>query len=312
MRKPPGIPSTNRSHTAPARVARGQKPGGAHPVVHPAAEAAAGRAFPFGAAGGGSFATPPAPAPGANPFGEIQERGYRRLVEIAAQDDAERERGVRLLKVITGDPTKPYISLTFDDGPHGPRTIQLLDLLRRLGVPATFFVVGRQVARYPGIVQRMVVEGHEVANHTYNHYRLPRIPLEEVAGELNSTRDLLFSLLGIRVRLFRPPGGEYNPAILKIAEQNGYATILWTDDPADFATGRTPAQIEGFVKRDITPGGIILLHDGIPATWAALPNIVASLKAQGLIFVTVSELIQRGGGLLRVRNIRIPSRTAAR
>jgi len=244
-------------------------------------------------------------------YGEIQERGYRRMVEIAAQDSAERERGIRLLKVITGDPGKPYIALTFDDGPHGPRTIQLLDLLHRLGVSATFFLVGKQVARYPGIVQRMVVEGHEIGNHTYNHYRLPRIPLEEVAGELNATRDLLFTLLGVQVRLFRPPGGEYNPAILKIAEQNGYATILWTDDPADFAPGRTPAQIEAFVRRDITPGGIVLLHDGVPATWAALPNIVSAFRAQGYIFVTVSELIQRGGGLLRVRNIRVPSRTAA-
>lgn len=289
MRKPPVVPSSIRPHSAASRaVAHGQKT--------PAS----------------SQALPAAPPPAGGGFGEIQERGYRRLVEIAAQDDAERERGIKLLKVITGDPAKPYIALTFDDGPHGPRTVQLLDLLHKLGVPATFFVVGRQVARFPGIVQRMVVEGHEVGNHTYNHYRLPRIPLEEVAGELNSTRDLLFSVLGIRVRLFRPPGGEYNPAILKIAEQNGYATILWTDDPADFAPGRTTAQIEAFVKRDITPGGIILLHDGIPATWGALPSLVASFRAQGFIFVTVSELIQRGGGLLRVRNIRVPSRTSAR
>ena len=250
-----------------------------------------------------------AETPGVN--SDAQERGYRRMVELAAQDDAERERGIRLLKVITGDPGKPYISLTFDDGPHGSRTMELLDLLHHLGVPATFFLVGKQVMRFPGIVQRIVVDGHEIGNHTYNHYRLTRIPLEEVAGELNATRDALFSLLGIRVRLFRPPGGDYNPAILKIAEQNGYATILWTDDPADFAPGRTPAQIEAFVKRDITPGGIILLHDGVPATWAALPGIVANFKAQGFIFVTVSELIQRGGGLLRVRNIRVPSRTAA-
>ncbi|MES2459228.1 MAG: polysaccharide deacetylase family protein [Armatimonadota bacterium] len=239
------------------------------------------------------------------------ENGYRRLVEIAAQDDAERERGIRLLKVITGDPHLPYIALTFDDGPHGPRTAQLLDLLRRLVVPATFFLVGKQIALYPRLVQRMVLEGHEVGNHTYHHYRLPQIPLEEVAGELNATRDLVSSIIGARIRLFRPPGGEYNPEVQHIAEKNGYATILWTDDPADFVAGRTSAQIEGFVKRDMTPGGIILLHDGIPATMKALPDIVVSLRARGFIFVTVSELIQRGGGLLRVRNLRVHSRTTA-
>jgi peptidoglycan/xylan/chitin deacetylase (PgdA/CDA1 family) len=253
---------------------------------------------------------PRAPSVG-GPFDEILERGYVRRVELAAQDDAERERGIRLLKVITGDPEKPYVALTFDDGPHGTRTTPLLDLLHRLGVPATFFVIGKQVAKFPGLVQRMAVEGHEIGNHTYNHYRLTRIPLEQVPLELNATRDLIYSILGIRVRLMRPPGGDYTPTILKIAEENGYVTILWTDDPADFAPGRTTPQIRGFVLRDATPGGIILLHDGIPATWGALPDIVASLRAQGLIFVTVSELIQRGGGLMRVRNIRI-SRTAAR
>jgi peptidoglycan/xylan/chitin deacetylase (PgdA/CDA1 family) len=239
------------------------------------------------------------------------DRGYRHLVEIKAQDDAERERGIKLLKVITGDPQLPYIALTFDDGPHGPITNKMLDLLRHLKVPATFFLVGKQIAVYPEIVQRMVVEGHEIGNHTYNHYRLPHIPLEEVAPELNRTRDLVYSLIGSRIRLFRPPGGEYNAAVQRVAEQNGYATILWTDDPGDFEAGRTPKQIEGFVKRDITPGGIILLHDGIPATMKALPEIVSYLRLRGFIFVTVSELIQRGGGLLKVRNLRVHSRTTA-
>lgn len=242
---------------------------------------------------------------------ERVEKGYRRLVEIAAQDDAERERGIKLLKVITGDPQLRYIALTFDDGPHGPRSNHLLDLLKHLQVPSTFFLVGKQIALYPGIVQRMVIEGHEVGNHTYHHYRLPRIPLEEVAGELNTTRDLVQTIIGTRIRLFRPPGGEYNAAIQRVVEQNGYATILWTDDPADFAAGRTPKQIEGFVKRDITPGGIILLHDGVQATMKALPEIVSDFRLRGYIFVTVSELIQRGGGLLKVRNLRVRSRTVA-
>src|SRR5438874_2107148 len=104
---------------------------------------------------------------------EDVERAYRRLVEIAAQDDAERQRGIRLLKVITGDPKKPFVALTFDDGPHGQKTLDLLDLLRKLQVPATFFVVGMQARKYPEIIERMVLEGHEVGNHTYHHYRLP-------------------------------------------------------------------------------------------------------------------------------------------
>ena len=240
----------------------------------------------------------------------VKEAGYRRLVELAAEDDAERERGIRLMKVITGDPRQRYVALTFDDGPHGARTDTLLDILRRLQVHATFFVIGKQVQMFPDNVGRMALEGHEIGNHTFHHYRLPKIPLAEVAGELNATRDVLTSILGARTRLFRPPGGEYNIDILRVAERNGYVTILWTDDPGDYEAGRTPGRIESLVLRDITPGGIMLLHDGIPATWAALPDLVARLRARGLIFVTVSELIQRGGGLRNVREIRV-SRTSA-
>ena len=199
------------------------------------------------------------------------EREYRRLVELAAQDDTERQRGIRSLKVITGDPNKPYVALTFDDGPHGDKSLQLLDVLRKLDVPATFFLVGSQILRYPRVVERMVLEGHEIGNHTYHHFRLPQIPLEEVAPEFNSTRDLLRSTLGIQTRLVRPPGGEYNPAIQQVIERNGYANILWSDDPADYRTDRKPQEIESLVMRDLTPGGIILLHDGMAATYAALP-----------------------------------------
>ena len=239
-----------------------------------------------------------------------REAGYRHLVELAAQDEYERERGIRLMKVITGDPTKKYIALTFDDGPHGIKTQKLLDLLHHLQVPATFFVVGMQAQKFPDLIAQIALGGHELGNHTFHHYRLPRIPLEEVPGELNATRDVLTSILGSPSRLFRPPGGEYTPEILHIVERNGYVTVLWTDDPADFKAGRTPEQIKSLVLRDLTPGGIILLHDGLPATWAALPDMVARMRAKGLVFVTVSELIQRGGGLRNVREIRV-SRTSA-
>ena len=245
------------------------------------------------------------------PRPEVVETDYRKTLELAMQDDVERERGIKSLKVISGDPSKPYVALTFDDGPHGDKTMRLLDTLKILKCPATFFVVGMQARRYPGIVERMAFEGHEVGNHTYHHYRLPLIPLEEVAPELNLCRDVLRSILGVRTRLVRPPGGEYNTAVQRIIELNGYANILWTDDPADYQMGRTPQQIEGFVARDLTPGGIILLHSGVLPSVEALPRILANIRAKGLIPVTVSELIQRGGGLLSVRNVRM-TKTSAR
>ncbi len=237
---------------------------------------------------------------------------YRRQVTLAAQDDADRQKGIRVTKVVTGDPSQRLAAFTFDDGPHGLRTADLLTVLKRLQVPATFFVVGKMVLRYPELIERMVLEGHELGNHTYNHYRLPLIPLGQIPEELNRTRDVLTGLVGSPTRLFRPPGGEYNETIQKIIVREGYTNMLWTDDPADYKLGRTSQRITELILRDITPGGIILLHSGLPATVAALPETVARLRAEGYSFVTCSELIQRGNGLLHLQNLPLHiSRTAA-
>jgi peptidoglycan-N-acetylglucosamine deacetylase len=237
---------------------------------------------------------------------------YRRLVALAARDDAERQKGIRVTKVVTGDPSQRLAALTFDDGPHGWRTTDLLTILKRLNVKATFFVVGKMALRYPEIIEQMVLDGHELGNHTYNHYRLPMIPLSQVPEELNRTRDVLTGIVGAPTRLFRPPGGEYNDAIQKIIAQEGYTNMLWTDDPADYKPGRSGEKITELVMRDITPGGIILLHSGLIATMNAVPIMVNRMRSQGYQFVTCSELIQRGNGLLHLQNVpaRI-SRTAA-
>ena len=237
---------------------------------------------------------------------------YRRLVALAARDDVERQKGIRVTKVVTGDPNQRLAALTFDDGPHGWRTADLLTILKRLNVRATFFVVGKMAMRYPELIERIVLDGHELGNHTFNHYRLPTLPLSLVADELNRTRDVLTGIVGSPTRLFRPPGGEYNDAIQKLIAQEGYINMLWTDDPADYKPGRTGEKITELVMRDITPGGIILLHSGLIATMNAVPILVNRMRSQGYQFVTCSELIQRGNGLLHLQNLpaRI-SRTAA-
>jgi peptidoglycan-N-acetylglucosamine deacetylase len=237
---------------------------------------------------------------------------YRRRILLAAHDDALRQKTIRVSKVITGDPGQRLAALTFDDGPHGEKTSELLNVLRRLKVRATFFVVGKMALRYPEVIEQLVLDGHELGNHTYNHHRLTQIPLGQVAGELNSTRDVLQSLVGYGTRLVRPPGGEYNPAIQKIIAEEGYTNVLWTDDPADYKKGRTAQQITELVMRDMTPGGIILLHSGLPQTVLAVPPLVVQLLNDGYHFVTCSELILRGNGLLHLQDqpLRI-SRTAA-
>jgi peptidoglycan/xylan/chitin deacetylase (PgdA/CDA1 family) len=186
----------------------------------------------------------------------------------------------------------------------------VLDILKVYAVPATFFMVGRQIEKYPELVERTVLEGHELANHSYHHYRLPKIPLEEVIDELNVTRDLLRRIVGVRSRLFRPPGGEYNEGIQRVIEKLGYINVLWSADPADYQEKRTPQDISDITMRDLHPGGIILLHDGLGRAIDALPDLILRIQEKGWQFTTVSDLLTRSKRLPTPQEIR-RSRTAA-
>jgi len=200
-----------------------------------------------------------------------------------------REQGFRFNKIIRGDTRRPRIALTFDDGPHPALTLKLLSILRRAHVPATFFVVGRQVERSPALVRLEVAEGHEVGNHTYDHVSLTRIPPALVPYELNACNAAIVKATGAPARFFRPPGGDYNGAVLRAAAANGYITTLWTNDPGDF----TKPGAEVILKRALAhlePGAIILMHDGMPETLQALPAFINEARRRGYVFVTMSEL----------------------
>lgn len=236
---------------------------------------------------------------------------FRRALAAAVHDDEILQHCISVPKLIVGNSTRPFVALTFDDGPHGNRTLDLLDRLRALNVPATFFVVGSKVRNYPEIVERIVLDGHELGNHTFHHFRLPRIPLAAVGEEIFRTRAILKEVVGADIRLFRPPGGEYNDDIQHIIQQQNCVNVLWSDDPADYKVGRKPDEIVHFLLRDITPGGIVLLHSGLPATVAALPTFVKAIRAKGYSFVTVSQLVALSGGIVNMPLTRKPSLTSA-
>jgi len=208
---------------------------------------------------------------------------------LLAKNLYARDLGDKFNKVMRGDTRRPRLALTFDDGPHPASTLQLLDILRRTHTPATFFLVGEQVQKYPGLVRLEVAEGNEVANHTYDHVNLTVIPPELVAYEVQRCDAALEKATGAPVRFFRPPGGEYNGEVLREVAKHGFITTLWTNDPGDFS--RLPASvIEKRTLAHLENGGIILLHDGIPETLEALPAIIAGARRRGFQFVTVSRL----------------------
>ena len=183
------------------------------------------------------------------------------------------------------------VALTFDDGPHPLYTPLLLKILKSRGILATFFVVGERVQQFPALADRMAQEGHELGNHGFSHKNMTGLSLTEVHRELEKTFVLIKMHTGQKVHLFRPPGGQYNRAILKCIEGMGYTMVLWEINPSDWKT--SSEDILRRVGKSIKPGDIILLHDGSMATLNALPPLIDYIQEKGLRFVTVGALRQR-------------------
>jgi peptidoglycan/xylan/chitin deacetylase (PgdA/CDA1 family) len=182
------------------------------------------------------------------------------------------------------------IALTFDDGPYPFYTPLLLHVLDRSNVHATFFVVGRSAQSFPELITRIVSDGDELGNHTFNHIPLTKLSDQQIESQIIEDGVLLRRLGGGPVSLFRPPHGRFNLHVVVIAKDLGYHTIFWSDSPDD-AKDVSPAVIVHRVLATATPGGIILLHSGEYHTIEALPVIIDRLRAEGYRFVTVSQLL---------------------
>lgn len=208
-----------------------------------------------------------------------------------AQQEEAREKGVFLATLAHGDPRLKEVALTFDDGPHPLWTPRLLDLLKSLNVRATFFLVGKMVDRYPALAMREVAEGHEIANHTYNHPNLTKISPLQVQDELRKGAEAIKRAVGYAPVFFRPPGGQYNASTLAIAREMKLTPVLWTVNSKDFMHPN-PELVEQRLLAAPASGGILLCHDGIEETMRVLPDLVSRLRARGYSFVTVSELAQ--------------------
>ncbi len=192
-------------------------------------------------------------------------------------------------------PKTKYIALTFDDGPHPEYTEQMLNILKKENVKATFFLVGQMVELYPNLTQLIIDEGHQVGNHTYSHPNLKQINEAQLAHELNYTKELIISFTGYKTDLIRPPGGNYNENILNFCQNNGYHIVLWTIFPRDHESPKQSTLCKRILKQAHNDG-IILLHSGVKTTVDALPEIIKQLRANGYRFLTVDKLVTRENG----------------
>lgn len=182
-----------------------------------------------------------------------------------------------------------YVALTFDDGPTGALTAELLDGLKERYVSATFFICGYRAVEYPELVRRIAEEGHEAAIHGWRHVYLHTLPQEEIRDELKGTSDLIEELTGTRPKLFRPPGGLSSDVLMAEAKREGLASILWSVDPEDWNTHDAGTVVRRVLKKT-GDGDILLMHDLNRSSVTAALRLIDQMSAEGYQFCTVSEL----------------------
>jgi peptidoglycan/xylan/chitin deacetylase (PgdA/CDA1 family) len=187
------------------------------------------------------------------------------------------------------------IALTFDDGPGPKNTAQVLEILKKNNIKATFFMVGQMVKYFPQIAKQVAADGHVIGNHTWHHWYF-QMDGATAASEIDRTADIIYKTTGEKTTLFRPPGGFLNNGLAQYAKNKKYAVMMWSEESGD-AERRSP-QVPMLVKNVLKyskPGAIVLLHDGggnRSKSVKALPEMIAGLKAQGYRFVTIPQLLE--------------------
>lgn len=191
------------------------------------------------------------------------------------------------------------IALTFDDGPNPILTPQILDLLDRHNARATFFLIGRNVQRWPKLAAEIAARGHEIGNHTQNHLLLPLLPWRLVLREMRRAEHAIHAATGLRPRLFRPPMGWFNRRMLKALAAHGYRPVLGNVYPQDAARPGSRVIVDRVLAR-LVPGSIVILHDGSllradrSQSLEAIETLLPRLVEEGWAVGTVSELLAAG------------------
>jgi peptidoglycan/xylan/chitin deacetylase (PgdA/CDA1 family) len=186
---------------------------------------------------------------------------------------------------------QPLVALSFDDGPSPTNTPQVLEILKASGATATFFLIGERAEAHPDLVRRIKAEGHETGNHYFTISHTSRYSDQAFVAYLDRT-ERAAGITGTP-KLFRPPGGVAPSRHLRLARERGYSCVIGSAYPYD--GGHPPVgYIQWLVEKNLAPGTIVILHDGIPdpsRSIAALPHILAAGRARGLKFVSVGTLM---------------------
>lgn len=185
--------------------------------------------------------------------------------------------------------TGPMIALTFDDGP-GSYTNQLLDVLAKYDVKATFYLVGNRVKNFQEATQRIADEGHEIGTHTFSHAKLTTLSYNGIEREIQNSLDAIASVTSTRVTSLRPPYGSYDKNVRDACEKMGLTIAMWNLDTDDWNTNDA-ANTYNIIMEEVEEGCIILCHELKSSNVEAMERVIPDLLAQGYQFVTVTELL---------------------
>ncbi|UQZ80890.1 Peptidoglycan-N-acetylglucosamine deacetylase [Paenibacillus konkukensis] len=213
----------------------------------------------------------------------------------SGQEPAAAAFNVKEHVIYSGPRSEKKVALTFDDGPDAKFTNQILDILKREQVVATFFVTGEHASAHKDVMKRIVENGHEVGNHSWDHQDLTKMDEQQLKDEIDKTDAVIQGFTGRPSTLLRPPYGAISKQVVDHAESN-HKLIFWSVDTRDWQ-GYTSEKIMETFKKELKPGAIILQHSAggkngnLSNTVKALPQLIHYLKEHGYEMVTVSNLV---------------------
>jgi len=203
-----------------------------------------------------------------------------------------------------GNRNCPRIALTFDDGPNEPYTSQVLNILEKYRIKATFFVIGQNARRYPETCRRIVAAGNVIGNHSYHHHKSLCLKWgKTIARDIELARQAIYECTGFEPKLFRPPHGFRTPWLMRTARRLGYTVVTWDNMTSDWKADKSGDEIAQTIVRRVKPGSVVVLHDGRNTRPSydrsqmlrALPSVIGTLKERGFDFVTIPELLVSEG-----------------
>lgn len=191
-----------------------------------------------------------------------------------------------------GSTKEKIVALTFDDGPDSVHTPQILDILDKQNVKASFFIIGKKAEQNEVLIRRILEEGHIIGNHSYSHdFFFDLFGRKKMEQDLLRTDEFIEKISGAKPAYFRPPYGVTNPTVAKVVKKLGHKAIGWSVRSLDTVL-KDEDKIVGRVLDRLHPGAVILLHDDRDITVKALEKMILKIKNEGYRFINLEEIMK--------------------